>query len=294
MYYDKQKVIDWANSQIGYHEKASNSQLDDFTANSGNQNWNKYAAHLDGLGDFYNGKKNIGPDGAWCDIFVDDGFVTCYGREGAQFLLCQPDKSCGAGCAFSAQYFNAKGQFYKSGPQPGDQVFFGSAWNNVWHTGLVVAVSGSTVTTIEGNSSDQVAKRIYPLNYSSIWGYGRPAWGVKEDPSAAPDGDTQDDNGETVETPVVTVPATPSGGTCKPTLPELKVGSKEGYVKCLQRQLIAMGYDCGGKKDLLGREKPDGEFGEKTEEAVKDVQRKNGLKADGIVGEKTWPFVLNY
>ena len=33
---------------------------------------------------------------------------------------------------------------------------------------------------------------------------------------------------------------------------------------------------------------PDGVFGKLTEEAVKNFQKKNGLKPDGIVGEKTW------
>lgn len=32
----------------------------------------------------------------------------------------------------------------------------------------------------------------------------------------------------------------------------------------------------------------DGAFGDKTEQAVIDFQTKNGLKADGIVGTKTW------
>ena len=32
----------------------------------------------------------------------------------------------------------------------------------------------------------------------------------------------------------------------------------------------------------------DGIFGRITEEAVRDFQRKNGLKADGIVGDATW------
>lgn len=33
---------------------------------------------------------------------------------------------------------------------------------------------------------------------------------------------------------------------------------------------------------------PDGIFGELTEEAVKEFQKANGLKVDGIVGEQTW------
>lgn len=39
--------------------------------------------------------------------------------------------------------------------------------------------------------------------------------------------------------------------------------------------------------------KQDGIFGILTEEAVKDFQRKNGLKVDGIVGDKTWALLQN-
>ncbi len=33
-------------------------------------------------------------------------------------------------------------------------------------------------------------------------------------------------------------------------------------------------------------------FGPKTEEAVKEFQRKHGLTADGIVGPKTWEMIV--
>ena len=44
-------VVSLALSQVGYKEKASNSQLDDFEANAGHNNWTKYARDLDTLGD---------------------------------------------------------------------------------------------------------------------------------------------------------------------------------------------------------------------------------------------------
>lgn len=257
VYYDKQKLIDWGYSQIGYHE--------------GDNNWNKYAEIMDKVKDFYNGIKQNQP---YCDIWYDCGCYVCYGREAALYLTCQPEKSCGAGCKFSAQYYQAKGRFFKSGPETADQIFFGSGWDNVWHTGMVVEVSDTHVTTIEGNTSDQVAKRTYKLSDPNIFGYGRPRWGNPEDGEAP-------------------APETPAAPMCKPSLPELKVGSKGGYVKCLQRQLIAMGYACGGKKDERGTEIPDGEFGQKTKKAVQQVQKNHGLKEDGEVGEKTWPVVLN-
>ena len=60
----------------------------------------------------------------------------------------------------------------------------------------------------------------------------------------------------------------------------LKHGSAGENVKQLQQYLIQLGYD-------LGKWGADGEFGDATELAVKDFQKKNGLEADGQYGKKT-------
>ena len=57
----------------------------------------------------------------------------------------------------------------------------------------------------------------------------------------------------------------------------LKLGSEGEDVKKLQ---VKLGVD------------PVGKFGPKTEAAVKDWQSKNGLSADGIVGDKTWGVIM--
>ena len=61
----------------------------------------------------------------------------------------------------------------------------------------------------------------------------------------------------------------------------LKKGSKGEEVKILQRAL-----NTKLKKEL--NVNVDGDFGNKTEMAVKEFQKLNGLVADGIVGNKTW------
>lgn len=295
MYYDKQKVIDYALSQVGYHEKATNSQLDDFTANSGDQNWNKYAAHLDTLSGFYNSQHKNGY--AWCDIFVDFCFAHVYGRAAAQFLLCQPDNSAGAGCSFSAQYFRNKGQFHEKNPQPGDQIFFGSGWGNVWHTGLVVSVGNNHVYTVEGNTTDSVGRRRYALNDSSIWGYGRPDWGTPDSGS----GNGKDNDVPTTETPLKPAQEPQENVyTYNVKLPLLMIGDRNGYVKAAQTLLIALGYDCGNKP-LIGTEKADGDFGRATERAVAFFQSKNKdpntglqLESDGEIGGATWAALLKF
>ena len=191
MSYDKNKVIALAEAELNYHEKASNAQLDDKYANSGSGNYTKYARDLDALGNFYNGPKN---GYAWCDIFYDWLLYKCFGKEAAMKLLCQPASSAGAGCYYSAMYYRQCGQFYGPGttPQPGDQIFFSYASGEVSHTGLVVSVSGSTVNTIEGNTSDGVYRRSYQIGSGSIYGYGRPNWnmGGTEAPSTPATGGT--------------------------------------------------------------------------------------------------------
>lgn len=169
-------VLKVAEGEIGYIEKATCSQLDDKTANAGSKDFTKYASDFDQkYPNWYNGKKN---GFAWCDMFVDWCFVTAFGYEEALRLLCQPEKSCGAGCTYSLGYYKQKGRLYTSGPKPGDQIFFGKSQSNVAHTGLVEKVDGSKVYTIEGNTSNRVARRSYALTDTSIVGYGRPDYGT--------------------------------------------------------------------------------------------------------------------
>ena len=172
-----ERLLATAAAEVGYHEKASNKDLDSKTGNSGSANYTKYARDLDAIGNIYNGRKQ-GYD--WCDVFVDTMFIMTFGVTLAMKLLCQEYSGCGAGCKYSMGYYQAQGQFHTSGPQPGDQIFFGSG-NTVSHTGIVEKVQGSKVYTIEGNTgsgSVQVARCVYPLTYGTIKGYGRPDWSL--------------------------------------------------------------------------------------------------------------------
>lgn len=168
------RVIATAEDQLGYLGKKTNSQLDDFKANPGGK-YNKYARDLDALGDFYNGRKN-GYD--WCDVFVDWCFARTFGRELAQKLLCQPDRSLGAGTKYSMDYYERKGRLFSS-PEPGDQIFFGDS-RSIWHTGMVTRVEGGYVHTVEGNAGNPSAVRAcrYVIGGKTIRGYGRPDWSI--------------------------------------------------------------------------------------------------------------------
>jgi peptidoglycan hydrolase-like protein with peptidoglycan-binding domain len=61
--------------------------------------------------------------------------------------------------------------------------------------------------------------------------------------------------------------------------PVLRVGSSGEAVRQLQSALKGLGYQPGAI---------DGQFGSRTEEAVKAFQRAQGIAADGVVGDITW------
>lgn len=274
-----ERAIAIALAEVGYLEKKSNSQLDSNTGNAGSNNYTKYARDLDAIPGFYNGRKN---GFAWCDVFVDWVMVQAFGREAAQKLLCQPDKSLGAGCTYSANYYKAKGQFHKSNPKPGDQIFFLDSSGDVGHTGLVYKVDSLYVYTVEGNTSSQagviangggVFKKSYAINYNRIYGYGRPDY----------------DNVWYDDTVVIIIPEVKPEKTNKGEftmeMRVLKYGSKGNDVKALQILLMGNGCPCG-------KWGADGDFGISTENAVKEYQRKKKLQVDGHAGPQTWKSLL--
>lgn len=175
-----ERLLNTARAEIGYIEKATNSQLDDKTANPGNNNYTKYAGDLDALG-VYNGRKN---GYAWCDMFVDWCFIQTFGLAKGMNMTFQPMGGYGAGCTNSAGYYRQHNRLFKSNPQPGDQIFFSeNGGKTMCHTGLVEKIAGGRVYTIEGNTSSSpgvvanggmVRAKSYPLNYVKIAGYGRP------------------------------------------------------------------------------------------------------------------------
>lgn len=274
------RVLEIARAEIGYREKASSSGLDDKDANAGSGNYTKYARDLDQIPGFYNGPKQSFP---WCDCFYDWILVQAFGADLAQRMLCQPKDSAGAGCYYSALYYRQAGRFYDGKPEPGDQIFFTHQTGEVSHTGIVETVSGGTVTTIEGNTSDRVARRSYATGSSAIYGYGRPVWSLAEDLDADPPEEAGADPGDAAEDP--------EDRYYIIRLPEIRKGSTGILVEHVQSLLIARGYYCGGRI-YSGREYPDGDFGPATELAVMDVQLANGLTTDGIIGAATMKALL--
>ena len=256
-----EKLLAIALAEKGYYEKASNAQLDDKTANAGDKNYTKYARDLKAAG-YYNGNKN---GYAWCDVFVDWCFFMLCGKDKAkaEAMTCQTG-TLGAGVKYSAQYYMNKGRYFESDPQPGDQIFFYK--DGIWtHTGIVKEVKSGKVYTIEGNYKNKVATCVYPLNYATIKGYGRPFYTEDNDSKSAPK---------------------VSDNTFNVKLRNLKKGSSGEDVRTMQ--ILLSGNDCKGNM----REESYGIFGENTENAVKLYQKKVNLPQSGVCDENTWKKML--
>ena len=151
-------------------------------------------------------------------------------------------------------------------PNPGELIFYdwqddGKGDNKGYtnHVGIVEKVVGNTITVIEGNYKNAVTRRNIAVNGLYIRGYAVPKY-----------------DKETTTEPV-------KESTVSVELNVLRKGSKGEQVKALQRNLQSMGYDLGPV---------DGDFGSKTDAAVRAYQKNKSLVVDGIVGQQTWNKLL--
>lgn len=246
------RTIAQARKWIGYLEKKSNAQLDDFTANAGDANYTCFG-------------RDYGLNPAqWCGMFVSMVFVYEYGKETAKKLLCGGLHSY---TPTGAKYFKNKNQYIKRGqekPLPGDVIFFYSkAKCRIGHVGIVIDVDDKKVYTIEGNTSGAnrlvtngggVNQKSYLLTDPAIDGYGRVKYDEEE--------------------------KNPEGNKVMVEFEVLKRGSKGQEVKTLQYVLLGRGYK-------LPKYGADGDYGKETEDAVKLFQKNKKLTVDGIAGKKT-------
>lgn len=257
-----------ASAEVGYLEKASNSQLDDKTANPGKNNWTKYARDLNKAG-YYNGNKN---GYAWCNVFVDWCFLKAAkdDKQLAQNISCQSG-NLGAVCTYSALYYKQEKRFGTE-PRRGAQIYFTSSGSSGYsHTGIVEDFDGSYVYTIEGNASNSVCRKKYALTNKTIAGYGYPCY--SDDATCSDPSEPEQKPTKREDSTIVTVNTF-----------VLRVGSKGNTVQTLQA-LLNYWDDAGLEID--------GSFGTLTENAVLRYQQKNSLDIDGVVGKQTWTALLN-
>ena len=104
----------------------------------------------------------------WCACFVS----WCGEQAGLIDSGAMPKFSL---CSDGVDWFASRGRFVDASyvPSAGDLIFFD--WGHdghVDHVGIVEAVSGGKVYTIEGNRGDRVKRKSYTMGSSSIYGYG--------------------------------------------------------------------------------------------------------------------------
>ncbi len=157
----RSELVCWAEGEVGYLEKKTNENLDDFAANAGSGNYTKY-------GEWY------GTNGQpWCAIFVS----WCAHRAGVSTSVIPKYSVCTTGM----DYFKDANCFYYSSayngnyiPRIGDIFFTGSSKTSSSHTGIVVAVSSTQITVVDGNYSDKVSRHTYSLTDSGLIGFASP------------------------------------------------------------------------------------------------------------------------
>lgn len=198
----------------------------------------------------YYGRQVSGDSYPWCMAFV----WWCFKQAGLSRLFYSGRRT--ASCNTLMRWAKSNEQFVEGTYQKGDVIFYD--WDSTPdadHTGIVESDNGTTVTVIEGNTSDRVAR--VRRSKSIVLGAWRPQFSD-----------------------------TPAYDSLKPSfVPELAKGSTGASVKALQILLEGYGF-------TVGRYGLDGDFGDDTQLALLRYQKKNGLEADGICGVNTWLKLL--
>ena len=108
----------------------------------------------------------------WCMTFVS----ACFIKTGLA-ALCPLECSCGNAIT-KAKEMGIWQENDDITPNVGDLIMYDWDKKDAWpeHVGIVESVSGSTVTVIEGNKSDAVARRTITVGNASIRGYVQPKY----------------------------------------------------------------------------------------------------------------------
>ena len=174
---DRDKLVDFALSQIGVHEEPLGS------------NRQKYGEYLDKTVWYLykeNGKTWIhkvnGFD--WCTSFVDACFNMVFGLDKAREMLFRPVyNNYGAVVKYAYGYFEKEGTIVQN-PRRGDVIYFQRS-GSLSHTGIIVDVIGDTLTVVEGNAgknNSYVVMNKYKTTDSYVYGFGRPAYAASKYP----------------------------------------------------------------------------------------------------------------
>ena len=271
-----EKLISVAREELGYLEKASNSNLYNKTANAGYKNFTKYWQDI----------KPSWQGQPWCAIFVTWCFEKAFGKENARKLLKHYPYTY---CPTMANLFTLN-----ANPKVGDIVIF--KYNCEFaHTGIVVGVMGDYFETIEGNTNNgntivpnggSVCKKSYYNSKLPGTKFCTPNWSlINSIPSSTTSKNwivelQAECNKQGFSKQVVDGVAGPNTlNGC----PMLQVGASGKITRILQQRLTNLGYSTNGI---------DGMFGQNTKQAVMNFQKSRKMSVDGIVGKNTWSKLL--
>lgn len=212
----------------------------------------------------YYGREVSGSAYPWCAAFMWWLFRECNASDlffdGKKTAYCPTVESWGRSKGLTVD---------KTKGRPGDIILFDFNGKGVsGHIGIIEKVEGSYYVTIEGNtgtlSNDNggaVMRRTRPL--SVVRCIIRPKYEAE-------------------------VSANKGGDVVLIELNVLKKGMKGEQVKTLQRLLRMLGFkDQHGNLLII-----DGDFGGKTDAALRSFQRTEKLVVDGSCGPKTWEALL--
>lgn len=164
-------------TQVGYLEKRSNSNLDSKTGNAGYNNYTKYSRDVNNMG-------LMGCQGQpWCATYQFWICAQIFGKSKALEIMGNGFYNCNSVKAHA----KAKGTWHST-PKLGALVIF----RNGAHIGRVIRISGRTLYTNEGNTSSGamntveanggcVAEKSYTIGNSQIDGYVWIDYGTQEE-----------------------------------------------------------------------------------------------------------------
>ena len=294
---DLDRLIAWARKQIGTSENPRGS--------------NNIIYNTD-----YYGRPVSGDAFPWCCVFVWDGFRIC----GISPLFVGGETT--AYCPYVMSWAQAHGQWVTDGFRAGDLPLFD--WNGdgvADHIGICIGVSGSALTTIEGNVDSEVRKMT--RSDVNVIGAFRPKWGEELPAPPASDlckvyvvqpGDTLSEISERLGVDMLELARIngisninlifagqelkiPGGVSdsdqddgffmqqAEVLLPILTGGAAGYAVKALQVLLILRGYKVGSYG-------VDGELGPDTLKALKAFQTAVGLSPTGETDGETWEHLI--
>ncbi|WP_433293661.1 CHAP domain-containing protein [Actinoplanes sp. CA-030573] len=199
---------------------------------------------------------------AWCDMFVS----WCADQCGLSKVVGRY-----ASCTAHAKWFQAHDHWGRK-PRRGAIVFFHmpSGHKGPNHVGIVERVlDDGGIVTIEGNSSDKVARNV---RRSHIVGYGYPQY---------PDGGG---SSLSVKVPAFPLPKDFYYGPAKkgphPVTGHSGPASYREGLKKWQRRMLVRGWGGIGTAD--------GFYSGRTDKVASQFQKEKGLYIDGLIGPDTW------